>query len=150
MPCDMATTRRVWRVLLADDDEAFREVVAESLRQHDFAVTECRRGVDLITQLRCLDEPTQREEFDLIITDIRMPGVTGLSILAGPRELPHAPPIILMTAFGDEATHGEARRLGASAIIDKPLEIAELVTAAERILNPVSEPSTSGPGGKES
>lgn len=141
MPSNSSTTRVAWRVLLADDDDDFREIVAQSLERHGYVVTQCKHGVELISQLHALQEPTQPEEFDLIITDIRMPGVTGLSVLAGLRDVENAPPIVLMTAFGDEATHAEAKRLGAKAIIDKPLAIAELVSAAEEILRPASPTS---------
>jgi DNA-binding response OmpR family regulator len=68
-----------------------------------------------------------------------MPGVSGLSVLAGLHELQNAPPIILITAFGDPATHAEAKRLGAGAMIDKPFEIAELISAAEAILTSATQ-----------
>ena len=134
MPNRTTTNRPAWRVLIAEDDEAFRNVVAQSFRKHGFAVTECRHGVDLIGQLGCLEEPTQPNDFDLIISDIRMPGVTGLSVLEGLREFPNVPPTILITAFGDEETHAEAKRLGAAAMIDKPFEIGDLLSRAREIL----------------
>ena len=134
MPNDTTADRPSWRVLIAEDDEEFRKVLARSLRQHGFAVTECRHGVDLIGQLRCLVESADANDFDLIISDIRMPGVTGLSVLAGLREFKNAPPIILITAFGDDETHAEAMHLGAAAMIDKPFEIAELLAKADEIL----------------
>ena len=67
------------------------------------------------------------EEFDVIVSDIRMPGVTGLSVLAGLRGIEGTPPIILISAFGDEETHAEARELGAAALLDKPFEMSDLL-----------------------
>jgi DNA-binding response OmpR family regulator len=90
--------------------------------------------VDLIGQLRCLEEPSRPNDFDLIISDIRMPGVNGLSVLEGLREFKGVPPIILITAFGDEQTHADAERLGAAAVINKPFEITELLSTAREIL----------------
>ena len=116
MPNSTTTEQHAWRVLIAEDDDEFRKVMAQSFRNLGFAVTECRHGVDLIGQIRCLKEPTQPNDFDLIISDIRMPGVTGLSVLGGLREFKNAPPTILITAFGDERTHAEAKRLGAAAM----------------------------------
>jgi DNA-binding NtrC family response regulator len=65
---------------------------------------------------------------DLIITDVRMHGVTGLEILAGLRENDWSTPVILMTAFGDAELHAEAMRLGALAVLDKPFELDALRT----------------------
>jgi CheY-like chemotaxis protein len=134
MPKSTTTKLQAWRVVIAEDDDEFRKVLAQSFRDLGFSVTECRHGVDLIGQLRCLKDPAQPSDFDLIISDIRMPGVTGLSVLEGLREFKNVPPTILITAFGDEQTHSEAKRLGAAAMIDKPFEIADLLSKSEEIL----------------
>jgi DNA-binding response OmpR family regulator len=63
-----------------------------------------------------------------------MPGVTGLEVLEGTREYKEFPPMILITAFGDEETHDQARRLGAAAIFDKPFDIDELLAKVREIL----------------
>lgn len=62
---------------------------------------------------------------DLIISDVRMPGPTGLEILAAIRKVGFEVPVILITAFGDKASHREAFELGA-AMIDKPFAIDTL------------------------
>ena len=67
------------------------------------------------------------EPFDLIISDIRMPGITGMTILDGVQLFEGFPPMILITAFGDEETHAEAKRLGVAAIFDKPFDLDELL-----------------------
>jgi DNA-binding response OmpR family regulator len=135
MQGDPKSNRRLRRVLIAEDHDGFRQLLAESFRARRFEVTECRHGLELVSHLQCLEDPQQPYTFDLIISDIRMPGVTGLSVLAGLREFKDVPPIILITAFGDEQTHAEAKRLGASAIIDKPFEIALLLSKAEEVLS---------------
>jgi FixJ family two-component response regulator len=63
-----------------------------------------------------------------------MPGLTGLEVLAGLRKRDQSTPVILITAFGDEQTHAEAKRLGATAVIDKPFDTADLLTAVRRAL----------------
>jgi CheY-like chemotaxis protein/anti-sigma regulatory factor (Ser/Thr protein kinase) len=122
------------RILLAEDDDAFREILAMSLRDRGHTVVECRTGIDIV---RCISEFTETQraiDFDLVISDIRMPGVTGLEALEGMRDLDGWPPVILITAFGDRETHEEARRLGAAAMIDKPFEIADLLAAVNALL----------------
>lgn len=123
-----------YHILIAEDDVEFRKLLVESFRKLGYQVTECRHGVDLIDQLSCLKEPARPDDFDLIITDIRMPGVTGLSVLEGLREFNGAPPVILITAFGDQQTHAAAKQFGAAAMIDKPFEMGDLVAQAEKTL----------------
>jgi DNA-binding response OmpR family regulator len=112
------------RILLAEDDRELRCLLATELRKEGFTVEEAGSGFDL---LELLGESTVRNQtFDLIVTDIRMPGLTGLSLVEGLRNgiTPgtSGTPVILITAFGDEETHAEANRLGA-AIFDKPFDL---------------------------
>jgi two-component system response regulator (stage 0 sporulation protein F) len=119
------------RILLAEDDPAMRALLAQSLITQGFEVSESPDGMDVLARLAS-DDP---EEFDLIISDIRMPGVTGLELLEGLHEREGFPPTILITAFGDAATHAEAARVGAVAVFDKPFEIEDLVAAVRRFLS---------------
>jgi DNA-binding response OmpR family regulator len=127
------------RVLIAEDHNEFRRLLAESFRAKSYAVTECRDGIELIEQLSgFLRDPGQPSPFDLIVSDIRMPGVTGLSVLAGLHEFQNSPAVILITAFGDESTHAEAQRLGAAATVDKPFEIDMLLARAGEVLQRIA------------
>jgi DNA-binding NtrC family response regulator len=72
----------------------------------------------------------------LIISDVRMPGVSGLDVLATLRREDWSTPVILMTAFGDLETRAEARRLGAKALFDKPFDVDDLRTAVSWFLHP--------------
>jgi CheY-like chemotaxis protein len=122
------------RILIAEDHDQFRRLLVESFLAEGYEVAECSNGIELIGLLRCLMEPARPNDFDLIISDIRMPGVTGLSVLAGLQQLKIGTPVILITAFGDESTHAEAQRLGAAAIVDKPFEIRDFLSQAQAIL----------------
>ena len=77
---------RPQRILIAEDHDQFRRLLVESFRAEGYEVAECRNGMELIGLLHCLEEPARPNDFDLIISDIRMPGVTGLSVLAGLQE----------------------------------------------------------------
>ena len=63
-----------------------------------------------------------------------MPGVVGMSVLAGLQEMNNAPPFVLITAFGDPETHAEGNQLGAIAVVDKPFDVAEFVIWTESLL----------------
>jgi CheY-like chemotaxis protein len=127
------------RILLAEDDPDLRSLLASELRKDGYIVEEARTGYDLLELLGTL---TLRSEVcDLLITDIRMPGLNGLAIAEALRDGitrgTSGTPIILITAFGDDATHAEAERLGAT-IFDKPFDLDELRSCIRSMINPVS------------
>ena len=122
-------------ILIAEDDDEFRKVLLEDFEKKGCHVTAVRNGLDLVGQLRCLEVPASPDEFDLIISDILMPGVTGLSVSEGLQSFEGVPSIILITAFGNEETHAEARRLGAVAVLDKPFAMRDLLSTAEQCVS---------------
>jgi DNA-binding NtrC family response regulator len=79
-------------------------------------------------------EPLSEPGIDLVISDIRMPGASGLDVLATLHSANQPVPVVLMTAFGDRQTHEQALKMGAAALIDKPFELDELLTLANRLL----------------
>ena len=124
-------------ILLAEDDKEMRSLLALMLRKEGYQVCECMDGLSLLDMLSSFFLPDEEHEnFDLIISDIRMPGVTGMEILMGANELDDFPPIILITAFGDKETHVQAERLGAVALFDKPFDIDEMLEKVRAILPP--------------
>lgn len=124
------------RILLADDDPDMRKMVARSLRRSGYQVVEVSDGNELLQHLNNGVVPSHYEEPDLVVSDIRMPGQSGIEVLAGLRRANWAMPVILITAFGDRATHEESRRLGAAIVLDKPFEMDELMHAVEAIVPP--------------
>ncbi len=123
------------RILLAEDDEEMRKLLAFMLRKEGYRVFECTDGLCLLDMLSSFFLPGKKHEnFNLIISDIRMPGVTGMEILMGANEVDGFPPIILITAFADKETHRKAERLGAAALFDKPFDIDEMLKKVASIL----------------
>ncbi len=123
------------RVLVADDDPDLRQVIAEALRADGFDVTEAESGPHLLDLIgpTMMGRPAGHPA-DLVVSDFRMPGFTGMSVLGGLRQFQARLPFILITAFGDPATHAEARRLGASAVLDKPFEMKRLLQLVHQCL----------------
>lgn len=137
---DVCSTPRPASILLAEDDDEMRAVLAFHLRKGGHQVTQCRNGVELADRIEASlnpggTKPSAGQHYDLVITDIRMPGVLGISVLEGCQDMTNAPPIVLITAFGDEETHAEAERLGAAAFFDKPFEIRDLVKKVRELLS---------------
>ena len=121
------------RILIAEDDRALRTLLARHLRRGGFEVVEARDGATALTRLG--DALCEEDSyFDLLISDVRMPGHSGLDLASELKRGAWRTPILLITAFGSTETHDEAARLGA-AILDKPLDLDVLTTAVERLLS---------------
>jgi CheY-like chemotaxis protein len=118
---------RPTRVLVAEDDEEMRRLICSSLRKDGYEVLEAKNGLEFVSFLSAFDSAAapyvKRDAPDLIITDVRMPGLTGLEVLEGLRHLNWSVPVVLITAFGDRETHEEAERLGVVAVFDKPFDL---------------------------
>lgn len=116
------------RVLVADDDPDLRQVIAEALRAEGFEVIEADCGAQLLDLIgpTLMGKPGGPPA-EVVVSDFRMPGLSGISVLGGLRQFDGGLPFILITAFGDPVTHAEARRLGATAVLDKPFEMRQLI-----------------------
>jgi len=121
----MLAPRPSARVLLADDDEELRALLAFGLRWHGFEVVEVVDGDELYAHLgACLLEGSPKP--DVIVSDLRMPGVSGLEVLGSVRRVKDIP-FILMT--GGHETRAEVLRSGAAAMLEKPFDLADLLDA---------------------
>lgn len=126
------------RVLLAEDDAEMRRLLELALGESGYQVVALPDGAELVDELeRCHADPAE-PPFSVIISDIRMPGPSGLGLLDALRDLHWLPPVILITAFGSQELHEKARRLGALATLDKPFDMSALV----RLVRSAEEAST--------
>ncbi|OJH42619.1 transcriptional regulator [Cystobacter ferrugineus] len=115
------------RILLAEDDEEMRSLLTLTLARAGFAVVALEDGYELadyVSLTRVCGGPLAPP--DLILSDIRMPGRTGLEVLAQTQAAGLACPVILLSSFSDEETREEARRLGVRAFLDKPVDLEVL------------------------
>jgi CheY-like chemotaxis protein len=118
-------------ILLAEDDDELRRVIARTLREEGYQVTEASNGFDLLDRIEAAIAWGGRSHppISLIISDVRMPGMTGIDVLSILRCAYWATPVILMSAFADATMRLEAGELGAAAVIAKPFDLDELKTA---------------------
>lgn len=130
-----STAKNRPRILLAEDDKEMRSLLARALRRAGYEISECPDGIALLDYLFHL-LPAKNENIDLIISDIWMGGVTGLEVLEGLHDRDEFPPMILITAFGDQETHAKARRLGAVAMFDKPFDTDDLLAVVREFVPP--------------
>ncbi|CAG0999416.1 Regulatory protein AtoC [Phycisphaerales bacterium] len=112
-------------VLVVDDKEMMRDSVATTLQRAGFNVAVAPDGAAAV-------DAAARQRPDAVITDMRMPGMTGIELIERLREVDEELPIILMTAFGTIETAVKAMKLGAFDYLTKPFEGDELVISVKR------------------
>ncbi|MEW5849956.1 MAG: response regulator [Myxococcota bacterium] len=116
------------RILVADDEAGIRSFLTDALALAGHEVIETSDGLEAIRVLMA-------EPFDLVITDLMMPGADGLAVLRTARSLRPQVQVILLTAQSSRELASQARNEGASDFLAKPLSgPAELRVAVERVL----------------
>jgi EAL domain-containing protein (putative c-di-GMP-specific phosphodiesterase class I) len=103
------------RVLVADDDESFRRTVVRILRKADFDVVDVDSGFKAITAL-------EKEPFDVVVSDVRMPDGGGLDLLRAVRRVDLDVPVLLMTGEPSLGAAAEAVEYGAFRYLTKPID----------------------------
>jgi CheY-like chemotaxis protein len=130
-----ATASAVHRILVAEDNPGMLRLLARVLRRDGHEVVLARDGHELMQWLRVVAHWTDPVPlFDLLITDLRMPGYSGQHCLEYLQLIGLHLPVILITAFGDPDVHREALAKGARAVLDKPLQLDDLCTLVTRTL----------------
>jgi CheY-like chemotaxis protein len=114
-------------VLLAEDDCEMRRLLAHALRRDGHRVVEAKDGSELLAFVKHAQYFGGETRLpNLIVSDIRMPGWSGLEVLAALRRIEPCVPVVLITAFGGPDVHAEAEKLGAAGVLDKPFDLADL------------------------
>jgi CheY-like chemotaxis protein len=129
---------RPWRILVADDDAAMRQVLADSLRKDGYEIVEAKDGAELLVRItRMLGGASPADEIDLIVTDVRMPTCGGLDVVKGLRDATSKIPVVVMSAFGGPHTRSRAAALGA-VFLDKPFRMGVLRSTVRDLLGATS------------
>jgi len=115
------------RLLVVDDEEPQRVMLANILGRAGFAVVTAADGREALARLA-------EGRFDALLTDQRMPGMDGLELLEGARRIQRGLPTVLMTAYGTVSTAVEAMKRGAADYLTKPFERDELMVVIEKVL----------------
>jgi DNA-binding NtrC family response regulator len=135
------SARREARILVVEDNDSLRGGVALALREAWSEVAEAASGDEALAQI----QDAGREAFDVVLTDVRLPGADGLAVLRAARERDPRTSVLLMTAYGSIETAVEAMRIGAFDFVQKPIDLEQIelrVTRAfehRRLLAEVSE-----------
>jgi DNA-binding NtrC family response regulator len=131
-----SSKKRVPRVLIVDDDASQRDLLDSFLRSQGFATVPVASGESAL-------ETLQNSDFDMMISDVRMPGISGLETLRRARERHATLPILMVTAYADIRDAVDAMRDGAVNYLAKPIDLDELLASVRTAvgLNPIERPS---------
>ncbi len=125
---DMAKTRNSpARIMVVDDDPSSRSAMQRVLEKAGYSVTmvaDAERAIELVSDI----------DFDLVITDLRMPGKTGIELLSEVKNRKPEIEFMIVSAYGDEDTQALARRMGASEVLMKPFPRQKLIDSTQRVL----------------
>lgn len=122
-----ATSRRI---LVVEDDTPVREVIANHLRKKGFVVTEAGDAESVLLRMS-----RERSPFDVVLTDVHLPGLSGVELLR--LLLTHSPlkPVIVITGDADEALAQRALRFGAAGYLLKPFQLFEVEAAVRQAVS---------------
>jgi two-component system NtrC family response regulator len=115
-----------FRILVVDDQPAQRELITGFLRKQNFEVLAAESGEKALEKFRS-------EPFDLVLTDMKMPGISGLELLTALRGMNPEATVIVITAYGTVETAVAAVKAGAADYLTKPVNLEELLYRIEHV-----------------
>jgi excisionase family DNA binding protein len=115
------------RVLIVDDEATIRDLLSKTLALAEYDVDLASDGRTALERLRIIP-------YDLLITDLKMPGVDGLAVIREARRLKADIAVIIITGFSTEASAIEAVNLGVSGYLTKPFRVPRVLAAAAKAL----------------
>ena len=116
-----------WTILVVDDEPDMLENVARILQRGPYVCLTASSARDALALL-------DRERLDLILTDLRMPGIDGLRLIRAARRLRPATPIVMVTAYAADRAAQAGLLAGATALLTKPFTAAQLLETTRKIL----------------
>jgi excisionase family DNA binding protein len=115
------------RILVVDDEQAVRDLLAKTLTMADYDVDTAADGPAALDRLRAA-------EYDLLITDLKMPGMDGLTVIREARKVRPDVSVVIITGYSTEASAIEAINLGVAGYLTKPFRLPRILAATARAL----------------
>ena len=115
------------RVLVVDDEEGIRDLLSRTLALAEYEVDTTADGVSALESIR-------NDGYKLLIADLRMPGMDGLTLIREVKQIDPHLPIIIITGYSSESSAIEAVNLGVAGYLTKPVGIPQVLAAAAKAL----------------
>jgi excisionase family DNA binding protein len=119
------------RILVVDDESSIRDLLSKTLALAEYDVDTASDGRSALEQLRLYP-------YDLLIADLKMPGIDGLSVIREAKRLKSDLPVIIITGYSTETAAIEAVNLGVTGYLTKPFRVPQVLAAAAKA---IGEPS---------
>jgi CheY-like chemotaxis protein len=129
---------RAGRILVIDDEPPIAELLHDALAGEGHAVMTALSGTSGV-------ELARSNPFDLVLTDLGMPDMSGWEVASRIRSAHPGVPVVLVTGWGTTISHDEVERRGITAVVHKPFEIKELLDTTQRVLRDASEADPARP-----
>lgn len=128
-PASQAARNGCYRVLVVDDESSIREMLSKTLALAEYEVDTAPDAIAALDMLRM-----SQANYDLLIADLKMPGMDGLTLIRQVRQLRSGLPVIIITGFSTESSAIEAVNLGVSAYLTKPFRVPQVLAAAAKAM----------------
>src|SRR5262245_42318468 len=115
------------RVLVVDDEASIRELLAKTLALAEYEVDVAADGRSALERMRMYP-------YDLLIADLRMPGMDGLTVIREAKRFQAGLPVLIITGYSTESTAIEAVNLGVAGYLTKPFRVPQVLAAAAKAL----------------
>jgi len=115
------------RILVVDDEPSIRDLLAKTLALAEYVVDVAADGRSALDRMR-------NETYDLLIADLKMPGIDGLSVIREAKRYKANLPVIIITGYSTESAAIEAVNLGVSGYLTKPFRVPQVLQAAAKAL----------------
>jgi len=115
------------RVLVVDDEASIRDLLSKTLALAEYDVDTAPDGTSALDRMRAFN-------YDLLIADLKMPGMDGLTLIRQAKRIKADLPIIIITGFSTESSAIEAVNLGVAGYLTKPFRVPQVLTAAAKAL----------------
>src|SRR5687767_5983974 len=127
MPSTTLTRHSRARVLVVDDEASIRDLLAKTLALAEYDVETASDAATALNRVRAA-------AYDLLITDLRMPGMDGLTLVRQVKGIKADLPVIIITGFSSETSAIEAVNLGVAGYLRKPFRVPEVLAVAAKAL----------------
>ena len=115
------------RVLVVDDEASIRDLLSKTLALAEYDVDTAADGTAALDRMRAVN-------YDLLIADLKMPGMDGLTLIRQAKQMKADLPVIIITGFSTESSAIEAVNLGVAGYLTKPFRVPQVLAAASKAL----------------
>ena len=123
----------LYKILVVDDEAPVRDLLGDLLKKEDCLPVGCGSGEEALTILKA-------ETFDVVLLDIKLPGMTGLEVLKEIKQLYTKLPVVMITGFGfDEELISKSKQLGCCGYIGKNMPVAQIIVVFKQFVKEAKE-----------